>query len=323
MRYLLLLPALAGTLALRAQTTVFSVGGSTAMTIKSGTIFSADSLVLTPGSDLTLSSNNVKVSGTAVSVSPAPSINRVYTLGSQINFTGTLQLYYQPSELNGNPESSLKYTDSAAGVAWLAASSSTVNTTSHFVQLAATGRNFIGATASHQGTVLALSLVSFTGAWQGNEAGLAWMIDQSGEVADFTVDRSVDGYHWTEIGSVAGIAGDGIRTYTYMDDQAPAGVVLYRLRINRSSGLTSYSSIVRLEQPSDDKVRLVAMNHSVIVYFEGFQPEAVRVVNAAGALVRYDKTSRWRYSFDGLLAGVYYLQYEINGRTTARSFLVN
>jgi hypothetical protein len=78
-----------------------------------------------------------------------------------------------------------------------------------------------------------------------------------------------------------------------------------------------------LEQPSDDKVRLVAMNHSVIVYFEGFQPEAVRVVNAAGALVRYDKTSRWRYSFDGLLAGVYYLQYEINGRTTARSFLVN
>src|SRR5579859_6187555 len=205
--FLLLTIGLAGAIPVNAQTTVLSVGSTSSLTIKNGTVFSADSLVLTPSSDLTLASNTIQVSPTAVAVSPVPGINRAYYLGSQVNFTGTIQLYYQLSELNSNPESALKYTDSAVGGSWLASASSTVNTTNHYVQQAAVARNFIGATASHQGTVLALSLISFSGAWQGDEAGLAWIIDQAGEIADFTIDRSSDGANWTDIGTVAGLPG--------------------------------------------------------------------------------------------------------------------
>src|SRR5437868_3487488 len=97
---ILLFIALAGALVGQAQSTVLSVGSTSALTIMSGTIFSADSLVLTPGANFTLSSNNIQVSPTAVNLVPAPSISRVYTLGSQVIFTGTIQLYYQPSELN-------------------------------------------------------------------------------------------------------------------------------------------------------------------------------------------------------------------------------
>jgi hypothetical protein len=322
-QFLLLSIGLVAGMAASAQT-IFSVGSTTAMTVKSGTLFSADSLVLTPGSDLTLSSNNLQISHTALTLVPAPSITRVYTFASQINFTGTIQLYYQPSELNGNPEPALKYTDSATGSFWLAQSASTVNTTNHYVQYTAAARNFIGATASHQGTVLALSLVAFTGVWQGSDADLSWMIDQTGEVAEFTVERSIDGTSWTAVGDVPGLNGDGIRTYGYDDVNPPVGQLMYRLQIHRAAGSVLYSSVVKLQRNTDEGMRLVSLNHSVIAYFEGsVQPEAVRVVNSAGALIRIDRTSRWRYEFDGLPTGVYYLQYEINGKPATKSFLVN
>jgi len=306
-----------------AQTVVFSVGSGSALTVKSGTLFSADSLVLTPSADWTVAANNLQISHTALNLMPAPGITRVYSLGSQVAFTGTIQLYYQPSELNGNPEAVLQYTDSSLGSFWQASASSSVNTTSHYVQQAAVARNFIGATASHQGTVLALSLMAFAGMWQGDAANLSWMINQSGEIADFTIERSSDAGQWTELGVVTGISGDGIRTYSYLDANPPTGVVLYRLLVHRSTGQEFYSSVVRLQHSADEGLRLVAQGHSVTAYFTGAQPSAVRIVNAAGALIGVDRGSRWRYEFDTLPAGVYYLQYEVNGQAVARGFVIH
>jgi hypothetical protein len=299
------------------------VGGSSSLFIKAGTILGADSLVLTPSSDLTLSSNTLTVSPTAVNLAPAPSINRVYNLTSQISFTGTIQLYYQPSELNGNPESALQYTDSSVGSSWLASPSSTVNTSLHYVQQTASARSLIGATASHQGTVLALSLISFTGAWQGGDVALSWTIDQTAESANYTVERSTNGVNWTAVGFVAGKSGDGLQVYQYTDAGVPAGALLYRLVISRTSGHNDYSNIVRLQHGSDGQMRLVANSQTVTAWFDGVLPSGVRVVNAAGVMVRVDMTSRPKYEFSGLSAGVYFLQYDINGSPGVRSFLIN
>jgi hypothetical protein len=306
-----------------AQSTILSVGSSSALTVKSGTIFSADSLVLTPSSDLTLSNNTIQKSSTALNVVPAPGINRVYLLNNQVTFTGTIQLYYQPSELNGNPESALRYTDSSVGGAWLASSSSTVNTSSHYVQQTAAARNFIGASASHQGTVLALSLVSFTGAWQNNGVDLQWVINQTQDHGEFAVERSTDGTGWTTIGTVAGQPNDGLSTYSFNDPNPPTGALLYRLVITKASGDVFYSYIVKLQQQQDNQVRLVAANRSVTIYFQGETPTAVRIVTAAGETIRIDRTSRTQYTFPGLMTGVYYLQYELNGNMSTRSFLIN
>jgi len=307
----------------RSQQTILSAGSSSTLFIKAGTILGADSLVLTPSSNFTLSSNTLTVTPTAVGVSPWPGINRAYNLTSQINFTGTIQLYYQTSELNGNQESALQYTDSSVGGVWLASASSTVNTTLHYVQQTASARNLIGATASHQGMALALSLISFTGAWQGSGAGLSWTIDQTAESADYTVDRSTDGTNWTGIGFVAGRTGDGMQQYAFTDANPPAGALLYRLVISRTSGHTDYSNIVRLQRGSDGQMRLVAVSQTVTAWFDGAQPSSVRIVNSAGAVLRADMTSRPKYEFSGIPAGVYFMQYEINGNQGVRSFLIN
>jgi len=318
---ILLMIAVAGSMATQAQTTVLSVG-ATAMTVKSGTVFSADSLVLTPSADWTLSSNNVEVSQTAVNVAPAPGINRVYTLGSQISFTGTMQLYYLPSELNGNPESSLLFTDSTVGGAWLASGTSTVNTTSHYVQQTAAALSFTGTTASHQGITLALSLISFTAAWQGQEIGLAWVINQTQDMGNYTVERSTDGTSWTPIGTVPGEKGNGLFTYGFTDDAPPTGAIFYRLEILDEAGQTSYSYILSMQKAQDNNIRLVAWDRSVTIYFDGAQPTSVRIINAVGETIRIDKTSRQQYTFPGLPTGVYFVQYELNRNTGAKGFLI-
>src|SRR5882724_2307362 len=87
----------------RAQHNVLSVGAANALTIKTSTIFSADSLVLTPGSDFTMSSNAILETPVPALV-PGSSITRVYYLNNPIVFTGTVEIYYQLSELNGNTE---------------------------------------------------------------------------------------------------------------------------------------------------------------------------------------------------------------------------
>ena len=319
---ILLAIAVAGSLATQAQTTVLSVG-ATSMTVKSGTVFSADSLVLTPSSDWTLASNKVQISHTAVNIAPAPGINRVYTLGSQISFTGTIQLYYLPSELNGNPESSLQFTDSALGGAWLASTTGTVNTTSHYVQQTAAALSFIGATASHQGIILALSLISFTAAWHDQEIGLAWVINQAQDMGNYTVERSTDGVSWTAIGTVPGEPGNGLFTYGFTDDAPPPGAIFYRLEILDEAGQTSYSYILRMQKTPDNDIRLVALDRSVTIYFNGGMPTSVRIINAVGETMRIDRTSRQQYTFSGLPTGVYFVQYERNGNTGAKGFLIN
>ena len=313
---------LAGCLAGTAQNTVLSVGSSAALTVKSGTVFSADSLVLTPSSDLTMSTNAITISHTAVNLAPSPSIKRVYYLNSQITYTGIVQVFYLPSELNGNTESSLMYTDSATGSIWLASAGSTVNTASHYVRQTVSAHPFIGATASQQ-TVLALSLISFAGSRQGAGVNLEWVISQTQDEAAFTIERSTDGTSWTAIGSIAGQTGDGFFTYSFEDTDPPSGTLQYRLKIGKVSGEVFYSYIIRMDTQDDSQIRLVAGNKAVTVYFQGALPGGVRIVTAGGETIRLDRSSRTQYTFSGLMTGVYFLQYELNGRMGARSFLIN
>jgi hypothetical protein len=321
---ILLLVIFSGSLHGKAQKAIFSVGSTSALTIKNGTVFGIDSLVLTPSADLTLSSNTFSVSPVPANVAPSPSINRVYSLAGPIGFTGTIQLYYQLSELNGNPESSLRYTDSASGGAWLAEASSTVNTTNHYVQYTVSSSSFIAATASHQGTsLLPITLVSFGGNWNGNAAALEWVEDQSDETVNFEVESSPDGISWKQIGQVAGTSSNGLFTYSFTDEAPPGNTPYYRIVILLASGQTIYSNIVALQKEgAAANTRLVVNGNSASVYFTGTQPTAIRLINVSGQVLTSNNTSLPEYNFNGLYAGAYFLQYQLNGRWFAREFVV-
>jgi hypothetical protein len=320
---ILLFVSVIGWRATAAQKQILSVGNTTALTIKSGTVFSADSLVLTPGTDLTLSANTVTVSPAAVNIAPNPSINRVYYLGSQISFTGTVQIYYEPAELNGNTESTLKYTDSAVGGSWLQQSASSVNTSLHYVQFAATGHSFIGATASGNPTALALSLISFSGNWDQLTPTLEWVVDQTGADIRFNVQSSTDGATWNTIGEVAGLTYDGAATYSFTDANPAARTMYYRIQLIQASGQGSYSNTILLKKAGNgDAVRLLVGANAVSVFFSANQPTAIRLIGVSGQVLRSDMTSRGEYDFGGLVPGAYFLQYDLNGQWMVRKFVI-
>jgi hypothetical protein len=321
LKVILFLILYCGSTAALAQHNVFSVGSSKLLTIKGSTVFSADSLVLIPGSDFTMSSNAILETPVPTPGYPTGSIDRVYYLNSPISFTGTILIYYQVSELNGNNESSLQYTDSTIASWWQISSSSIINTTSHFVSQALSGHSIIAATAAQAGTVLALKLVSFTGTWNEDHVGLQWIIDQNEESKSFTVESSPDEQYWQVVAIVPGSQVAGRYQYFFNDGDAAFTTRLYRIKITDESGAISYSPIVKISKGATlNNLFIVGKSNGATVYFTGMQPKTVRVMNAAGQVVWRNNTSSNQYELNNLLPGVYFLQYEMNGQTGVKKF---
>lgn len=308
-----------------AQKTVFSVGTVTSMTVKTGTLFGADSLVLTPGADLLLSNNTLTETTTPVTIGANGTIKRVFYFSNQLTYTGLLQIYYNPAtELNGNTEAGLVYIDSSAGGTWTKSTTSTVNTAANYVQQTLSSHSFLSASTTSTIVTLPLSLISFTGAWQGNSVPLQWSVEQINEGVDFSVYSSTDASSWQQIATVAGVPGNGLYTYDYTDFQPAGSPMYYRIALNEASGAVIYSNIVIVHRPgaSDPNLRLVADDHSVHVWFDNEEPAAIRIVSAAGALIHVDPASRVRYDVYGLMTGVYFLQYNVGNVWNTREFLI-
>jgi len=308
-----------------AQKTVFSVGTVTSMTVKASTLFSADSLVLTPATDLLLSNNILTETATPVEIGANGTIKRVFNFANELTYTGDLQIYYNPAtELNGNTEAGLVYIDSSSGGTWTKSMTSSVNTATHYVQQTLSAHPFLSASATSTIVTLPLSLIYFTGVWQGNSVPLQWAVDQENEGVNFTVYSSTDASSWQSIATVPGVPGNGLYTYDYTDFQPAGSPMYYRIGLDEASGAVIYSNIVVVHRPGagDPNLRLVAEDHQVHVWFDNEQPAAIRIVNAGGQLIHVDPASRVRYDVYGLMSGVYFLQYHVENVWNTREFLI-
>jgi hypothetical protein len=308
---------------IHAQHNVFSAGATQTLTITNGTIFSADSLVLIPTGSFTIASNALLETPVAVPGFPTNSISRVYYLNNPVTFTGSILIYYQLSELNGNTESSLQYSDSTNGGWWLDYALSTDNSTSHFVTQPASSDMFVVATATQNGTVLLLKLLSFTGSWNGNYTRLTWTIDENEDSKNFTVETSADGLDWQSIAVVPASLIEGQYTYNYNDGDADFTTKFYRIKITELSGQISYSSIIKISKGNlINNAYVVGGYNEATIYFTGMQPRVVRVMNSSGQIIWVSNTVSNQYELNNLLAGVYFVQYEVNGITAAKQFVV-
>ena len=81
--------------------------GATGITIKSGTVFSAEGLTLTPDTDISLQNQTISFSATPATAGSGATISKVYTINPALTFSGTLGIKYTAAELNGNLENTL------------------------------------------------------------------------------------------------------------------------------------------------------------------------------------------------------------------------
>jgi hypothetical protein len=308
---------------IHAQHNVLSAGSAQTLTITNGTIFSADSLVLIPTGSFTIASNTILETPVAVPGFPTNSISRVYYLNNPVTFTGSILIYYKPSELNGNTESALQYSDSTNGGWWLVYALSTDNSASHFVTQPASSDMFVAATATQTGTVLLLKLLSFTGNWNGDYTRLTWTVEENEDSKNFTVESSTDGLDWQDIAIVPASLAEGRYTYNYNDGDITFTTKFYRIKITELSGQISYSSIIKISKGNVIyNAYVVGKRNGATIYFTGMQPKAICIINAAGQTIWNDNTSRSQYEVNNLFPGFYFVQYKLNGNTRVKKFVL-
>ncbi|WP_431214661.1 beta strand repeat-containing protein [Puia sp. P3] len=132
-------------------------------------------------------------------------------------------------------------------------------------------------------TTLPVTLLSFTGVARSGRVVLNWTIGEL-TASYFSVERSVDGVNFVEIGRVAA-AGSG---YTYTDGGAFVGKDYYRLRLADQSGSFSYSGVVVVEfggnvdfvlfpNPSDGRAITVRVGGAVAWSIDVFDDQGRRV----------------------------------------------
>ena len=117
--------------ALQAQ--ILSAGVGTEFSIGAGTTVSADGLELTPSALFSISNNTLSKSNTVSYIPSFKYINRVYQFSATApSFSGSLKMYYDNSELNGNTASTLKLVVHN-GTSWSLDNNSSANTTDNIV----------------------------------------------------------------------------------------------------------------------------------------------------------------------------------------------
>ena len=104
----------------------------------------------------------------------------------------------------------------------------TVSRSANYVKSLATSFSPFGQGSG--GAALPIDLVSFTGKCVNNTSVIEFVVASQINNDYYTIERSVDGYEWTEVGIIAGEGNTSTQmTYRWIDDSPMNGVNYYRL----------------------------------------------------------------------------------------------
>jgi len=184
--------------------------GAQGITIKSGTTLATEGLVLQPSANLTMDNLLVEKLAIATTVGTDNSINRVYSFSRAITFNGTLGLFYQPSELNGNTQAllALYHKNQFADNIYRNLAGGTADVSGKYVSQNFGSLTFSHITAANGETTLPVKLISYTAKAEGNHALLQWQTANESNNKGFEVYRSGDDGVFVKIGNVSDVETD-------------------------------------------------------------------------------------------------------------------
>lgn len=297
--------------------------GSEGISIAAGSTFSTEGLTLVPQGVFTLSNNTIQKSATPVNIGGSVnSIANVVYASSPLSFTGTVRLYYQESELNGNPEAGLKLAYHS-GSTWSSSNTSSVNTADNYVEETVTSRTFDGLTASTYYSILPVSFVSFTARKQEDATVfLQWITSHEQQNHHFDVERSTNGIHFVSLGTVQASGNPNGASYSFVDLSPVQGINYYRIKQVDNNGREQVYG-VRLVNNSRVPGALVLYPNPVMKGFtvslsaQPVKPLAYSIQNANGQVLQngtITSNNQW-IAIPHLSPGVYVLKLE-NGQTT-------
>jgi hypothetical protein len=95
------------------------------------------------------------------------------------------------------------------------------------------------------GVILNVDMQSFTGQVLQSNADLKWSVAPGNTIAQFEIEKSLDGINYTTIGTVPA-AVISVPYYTFNDPEKLTGIAYYRLKITNHENLYTYSTTIVL-----------------------------------------------------------------------------
>ncbi|HSZ26303.1 MAG TPA: glycosyl hydrolase [Cytophagaceae bacterium] len=154
---------------------------------------------------------------------------------------------------------------------------------------------------------LPVRLISFTGQIDGNTTLLNWKTASEINVNNFVVERSSDGIHFTNIGTVYAKGGvNQNSTYSFIDMNPMYGINYYHLKIMDKDGKYTYSTIVSVNFGDTNLVSLYPNPADDILYISvsGSDDYIVSIYDNVGQEVITQQDPK-KITISNLASGIY------------------
>lgn len=170
--------------------------------------------------------------------------------------------------------------------------------------------------------VLPIELLSFTGKNNNSENNLFWQTATETNNDFFTLEHSLDGIHFSEIGIINGAGNsNSILNYSFIHKTPTIGINYYRLKQTDFNGSFKYSNIISLEVKKHSFFQIVNAYHSaesdileITFNCSGDCFIAVELYDALGKKITSEnihqegENIRVRFSLNSLSKGVYFIK---------------
>ncbi|WP_276485793.1 T9SS type A sorting domain-containing protein [Paraflavitalea pollutisoli] len=292
--------------------------GAGTLHLQAGVIFSADSLVLIPSADITITGNTlthnyITIPGTQVATN---SIGRVYNWATNVtDYSGSIGIIYSDAELAGNPELSLQIAYNNGN--WTTTSTSTVDPVANYVAYTGNNLSFRQITATSAGVILPIVYAGFTAALREQYVSLDWNMADMEDLESFDVEYSADGRNWQAATRLRPAPGQTRFTYDHKD--LNFSTRYYRIAGIDTRGVKTYSSIATVRNSgAGNNLRIVRQGQNTLLYFQGTAPAAVQLYDMKGQLLQTRTVVQQQCEINGLRPGAYVIFYIVEGQKLTR-----
>ena len=168
---------------------------------------------------------------------------------------------------------------------------------------------------------LPVQLTSFSGKISGDAGLVNWEIDSPDDLQSFELEKSMDGINFTRVATISGQ--EFKRNYNYTDKRLYRPSTYYRLKTIEKSGISFYSSIIRLQIAFDKfyyKVYQNSDNHRYHLTLAITAQEKVsfRITDVQGKVIlkkdfgKVEKQLEYDFDLAGRSPGIYYMTLFVN-----------
>jgi hypothetical protein len=313
-----------------AQTN-FAVQSSTTFTIRAGTPFFVDGLIMQPTSHFTLNAPNQLAHNTTITNTIAGTyINRVYKWNNTLPaFWGTITMDYLDAELNSIPEADLTL-NVHDGTAW---ASYAAGVTRDGINNRVITSGLSNVTV--QELTLASVFVPLPVQWgpikayrKGNLAYIEWSTSHESNISHYAIQKSTTGVSWQQAGELVPASNTSHQVYIQPDSGISNAKTLYRIQQVSSDNHIGWSPVVTVEALNSRFAVLIfpnpASNRLVVRSESPVSIQSISIYTTEGKLLLTRKIHTPEYNLDiaRWLPGTYLLQVTgADGRVTHTPFI--